>query len=132
MENRSLSPDWCSRRGRRDVPCTTEANGLVVSPGKYSIRHRLSARMAVLGGFASALCLSASIQAGVVISEFRTRGPNGASDEFIELYNNSDSPADISGWKINGSSSTGTIATRLTVNTNTIIPARGHFLATNS
>jgi hypothetical protein len=27
----------------------------------------------------------------VVISEFRTRGPNGASDEFIEIYNKSDS-----------------------------------------
>jgi len=27
--------------------------------------------------------------AGVVISEFRFRGPNGGSDEFIELYNNS-------------------------------------------
>ncbi|MDQ2974904.1 MAG: lamin tail domain-containing protein, partial [Acidobacteriota bacterium] len=56
----------------------------------------------------------------VVISEFRTRGPSGASDEFVELYNNSDSIVDISGWKIKGSSSTGaTITNKLTINNGT-------------
>ena len=69
---------------------------------------------------------------GVVISEFRTRGPAGALDEFIELYNNSDGVADISGWKINGSNSSGSTSTRLTINAGTTISARGHFLATNS
>ncbi|PYS63959.1 MAG: hypothetical protein DMF74_08435, partial [Acidobacteria bacterium] len=68
----------------------------------------------------------------VVISEFRTRGPNGANDEFIEIYNSTDSPIDISGWKIKGSNSSGTVATRVTVNNNTTLPARGHLLATNS
>jgi len=68
----------------------------------------------------------------VVISEFRTRGTAGASDEFVELYNNSDSPVDVSGWKIRGSSNGGTITNKLTINTTTIIAARGHFLATNS
>lgn len=68
----------------------------------------------------------------VVISEFRTRGPNGAGDEFIELYNNSDVSVDISGWKVRTSSSGGTISTRLTINSGTFIPSRGHFLATNS
>ena len=29
------------------------------------------------------------VEAQLVISEFRVRGPNGANDEFIELYNNS-------------------------------------------
>ena len=68
----------------------------------------------------------------VVISEFRTRGPNGASDEFIEIYNKSDSAVNVSGLKIRGSSSTGTITTRLTITSNTFIPARGHLLAVNS
>jgi len=70
--------------------------------------------------------------AGVLISEFRTRGPNGASDEFVELYNNSDSAADVSSWKINASNSSGTTGTRVTINGGTTIPAHGHFLATNS
>src|SRR5689334_996297 len=55
------------------------------------------------------------VQAGIVISEFRTRGPNGAADEFIELYNNSSSVVDVSGWKINGSNSSGATSTRLTI-----------------
>jgi uncharacterized protein (TIGR03437 family) len=68
----------------------------------------------------------------VVISEFRTRGPGGAGDEFIELYNNSTTPIDISGWKIKGSSSAGGVSVRLTVTSGTVLPARGHFLAGNS
>src|SRR6185312_8562524 len=68
----------------------------------------------------------------IVISEFRTRGPNGGNDEFIELYNNSDSAIDVSGWKIRGSNNAGAVSTRLTINNGTSIPARRHFLATNS
>ena len=68
----------------------------------------------------------------IVISEFRTRGPNGANDEFIELYNNSDSPVSVAGWKIRASNSTGTVGTRLTISTGTVIAGRGHFLATNA
>jgi hypothetical protein len=68
----------------------------------------------------------------VKISEFRTRGPNGGNDEFIELYNNSDFPVDISGWKINGSNASGTTTTRVTIVSGTVLLARTHFLATNS
>ena len=34
----------------------------------------------------------------IVISEFRTRGPAGGNDEFVELRNRSAVPVDISGW----------------------------------
>jgi len=68
----------------------------------------------------------------LLISEFRTRGPAGASDEFVEIYNNSDTPMSIGGLKIRGSSSTATITTRLTINASATIPAHGHFLAVNS
>jgi predicted outer membrane repeat protein len=67
--------------------------------------------------------------ASIVISEFRTRGPAGAGDEFVELYNNSDTAVDVSGWKINASNNAGTTSTRLTITAGTMIPARGHFLA---
>jgi endonuclease G len=72
-----------------------------------------------------------AVSPNIVISEFRTRGPNGAADEFVELYNNTDSAVNIGGWKINGSNSSGTTSTRLTITAGTMIPARGHFLATN-
>jgi len=68
----------------------------------------------------------------IVISEFRTRGPNGASDEFIELYNNTAAPIDISGWKIKGSSNSGGIGVRLTINAGTLLPPLKHFLVGNS
>src|SRR5439155_8655767 len=70
--------------------------------------------------------------ATVVISEFRTRGPNGASDEFVEVYNNSDAAVDISGWKLNGSNNTAGTSTRGTVPPNTSLPARKPYLLTNS
>ena len=68
----------------------------------------------------------------VVISEFRTRGPNGGNDEFIELYNLSNSAIDIGGWKIKGSNSGGSTSTRLTIASGTTLNPGCHFLATNS
>ncbi len=68
----------------------------------------------------------------VVISEFRTRGPGGANDEFVELYNLTGSPINVGGWKINRSNGSGTINTQITITAGTLIPAFGHFLATNS
>lgn len=68
----------------------------------------------------------------VVISEFRTRGPNGGSDEFIELYNLSASPVTIGSWKIRGSNSAGTVGDRATIPTGTILNPGCHYLLTNS
>src|SRR6185436_14424010 len=56
----------------------------------------------------------------VVISEFRTRGPGvtaagAATDEFVELYNPTANPIDITGWKINGSNNAAGISTRATI-----------------
>jgi hypothetical protein len=44
---------------------------------------------------------AAAISNTVVISEFRTRGLGGVDDQFIELYNLSNSPVDITGYYIN-------------------------------
>ena len=73
-----------------------------------------------------------AVSSTVVISEFRTVGPNGGNDEFIELYNLSNSAVDISGWTIRGSNNAAGVSIRLTVSASTSIPAHGHFLATNS
>src|SRR5438874_7200462 len=66
-----------------------------------------------------------AVSTTVVISEFRVRGPNGGSDEFIELYNVTNGPINIGGWKINGSSSTGVTSTRLTITLGTTIATHG-------
>jgi hypothetical protein len=87
-------------------------------------------RFCILATFVGSLLNALVVNGGVVISEFRTRGPNGPGDEFVELYNNSDTAADVSGWKIKVSSNSGGVATRLTIAASTTILAHGHFLAT--
>jgi hypothetical protein len=91
----------------------------------------------------------------IVISEFRLRGPDpdgagpetGELDEFIELYNNSDSdfivvdssplPALASrGWAIVSddplnADPTELLTAKFTIPVGTLIPARGHYLITN-
>ncbi|MCW5853529.1 MAG: VCBS repeat-containing protein, partial [Anaerolineae bacterium] len=68
---------------------------------------------------------------GVVISEFRTTGPNGTNDEFIELYNPTGSTVNIGNWKINGSSSSGTTALRATIPAGTQLNSGCHYLVVN-
>ncbi len=71
------------------------------------------------------------ISTTIVVSEFRTRGPAGANDEFVELFNLSPDAIDIGGWKIAGSNASGGTSTRLTVAAGTILPGGCRFLATN-
>ena len=79
----------------------------------------------------------------LIISEFRLSGPNGPSDEFIEIYNNSDSSHTVnsvdgtsSGYAIVGSSNAvlndSLPATRIVIPNGTVIPARTHMLFTNA
>jgi hypothetical protein len=72
------------------------------------------------------------ISSTVVISEFRVRGPNGGSDEFVEIYNLSSSAVNIGGWKLRGSNSSGTVGTRATIPAGTMIQPGCFYLFTNS
>src|ERR1043166_300131 len=78
-----------------------------------SSRVFVASAFVVLAVFAFMVFLSFSsrvqaVSTNVVISEFRVRGPNGAADEFIELYNLSGAPVAIGGWKKRGSKKAGT------------------------
>jgi len=73
-----------------------------------------------------------AVSTTVVISEFRTRGPKGGNDEFIELYNLSSSPVNIGGWKVMGSNSSGTTSTRATIPANVTLNSGCHYLFTNT
>jgi hypothetical protein len=74
--------------------------------------------------------------APVVISEFRSAGPNGAEDEFIELYNNTNAVSvDISGWSIVQLAPGNCAATPViiaTIPANTILQPRKHYLLVGS
>jgi hypothetical protein len=73
-----------------------------------------------------------AISSTVVISEFRTRGPAGGNDEFIELFNLSLSTVDISGWEIRGSNSEGTVTTSVIIANGVSLNPFCRFLLTNS
>jgi hypothetical protein len=65
----------------------------------------------------------------IVISEFATRGPLGASDEFIELYNPSGTPVNIGNWYISKSSDCGSSTTTLVyIYYGTILKPGQHYL----
>jgi hypothetical protein len=76
--------------------------------------------------------LPASIN--LIISEFRLRGPLGAADEFIELYNNSDAPLTVCssdgspGWAVVSADG----LSRFVINNGTVIAPRAHYLGANS
>jgi uncharacterized repeat protein (TIGR01451 family) len=69
----------------------------------------------------------------ILISEFRLRGPAGANDEYIEIYNNSATPHSVQATDDSGgyavAASDGVI--RCTIPNGTLLPARGHFLCVN-
>ena len=70
----------------------------------------------------------------MVISEFRVRGPSGANDEFIEIYNNSGADHTVAdsgagtGYAVAASNG----VARCVIPNGTVIPNRGHYLCTNS
>lgn len=84
--------------------------------------------------------ISAQSGTGIVISEFRFAGPSGVSDEFIELFNASSSPIDVTGWTIRASNNVNppSVSVRLTIGgptlplKQTIINPGCYFLAANT
>jgi Concanavalin A-like lectin/glucanases superfamily/Lamin Tail Domain len=74
--------------------------------------------------------LTPSASDHIVISEFRTLGPLGAEDEFIELYNPTGAPVNIGNWLIRKSIGCGTnISTLVTIYYGTILLPGQHYLA---
>ena len=71
---------------------------------------RALAGIAFFTALAAALPLTAfAAAAHVVISEFATRGPTAATDEFVELYNPTENAVDLSGWKMQYKATASTI-----------------------
>jgi uncharacterized repeat protein (TIGR01451 family) len=112
----------------QDTPLDTIISNTVTgtsdTPDPEPSNNSATAFTTVIGPFAG----------DVLISEFRLRGPGGVDDEFIELYNNTETPIAVSttdgtdGWAV--AASDGVI--RFIIPNGTVIPARGHFLGVNS
>src|SRR5215204_3632638 len=70
--------------------------------------------------------------AQLIISEFRVRGPNGANDEFIELYNNSGADHTVAGGGTGYAVAASDGVARCVIPNGTVVPNRGHYLCVNS
>ncbi len=68
----------------------------------------------------------------IVISQFRTRGPRGANDEFIELYNPISGTVTIGGWLLRVSNGSSAVDTRVTINANVQLVSGQHYLIANN
>lgn len=77
---------------------------------------------------------SSATSSQLLISEFRLRGPSGANDEFVEIFNNTGVAHTVAdsgaGAGYGLAASDGVL--RCTIANGTVIPAGGHFLCTNS
>lgn len=117
-----------------DVPATqVPAQTGVQLPSTNTVRAEKSGGIKVTPKGAPSPQIAAA--AGqLVISEFRVRGPNGANDEFIEIYNNSGADHTVAdsgagtGYGVVASDGT----TRCVIPNGTVIPNRGHYLCVNS
>ena len=95
-----------------------------------------TAIVAVAAGLALTMSVE-SADAQIIISEFRLRGPSGANDEFVELYNNSGADHTVAAAVTDGSGDGYAVVasdgvTRCVIPDGTVIPNRGHFLCANS
>ena len=108
----------------RDTTISNTVNGTTTTPDPDTSNNSATAFTVVTGPFAGDL----------LISEFRLRGPGGANDEFVELYNNTETPIAVSttdgssGWAL--AASDGVI--RFIIPNGTLIPGHGHYLGVNS
>jgi hypothetical protein len=101
---------------------------------RRSVRIACIASLAAGALFVGAPADAQTATAGqLLISEFRVRGPNGASDEFIEIYNNigaAHTVTALSGTGYGVAASDG--VTRCSIPNGTVIPAGGHYLCVNT
>lgn len=108
----------------RDTTINNTANVTSDTPDPEPANNSATALTVVTGPFAG----------DVLISEFRFRGPGGAADEYVELYNNTDVPISVSAS--DGSDGYALVASdgavRFVIPNGTNIPARGHYLGVNS
>ncbi|HEX5704275.1 MAG TPA: Ig-like domain-containing protein [Pyrinomonadaceae bacterium] len=94
----------------------------------------------LIDGNATGTIKSANTAGAVLISELRTSGPGGSADDFVEIYNNSNSPLTVAAtdssagygvYKM-GADCNATPVLLGVIPNGTIIPARGHYLLVGS
>ena len=120
------------------VPVLADNNAESVEQFEVVLSNPVNATIA--DGTATGTILNSNQPATIMISELRTSGPAGAGDDFVEIYNNSDSPVTVasadasSGFGLfkMGATCSDTPVLIGVIPNGTVIPARGHYLFVGS
>ncbi|MGI9065958.1 MAG: lamin tail domain-containing protein, partial [Pyrinomonadaceae bacterium] len=116
-----------------DTSATGSATATLTGQASGSAQITAAANNGSINVTSSTAILTVEPGAGqLLISEFRTRGPNGASDEFIEIYNPTLSTVTIGGLRIRASNSAGGVSDRITIPAGTTLPSGRHYLIANN
>jgi hypothetical protein len=123
------------------VPVTVCADNAPAEPDETLLLDISGASSATIADAQAAGIITAANPPGsFVISELRTSGPGGAGDDFVELYNHTDSPLSVAAsdasagygvYKM-GADCNATPVLVAAIPNGTVIPARGHYLLTGS
>ena len=114
-------------------PAAEGANYTVDAAGTYFIKVRHFDGAAGTGTYNIHIVNTSAVTSPLIISEFRVRGPSGANDEFVDIYNNSNTSTTVASQVGSGFAVAASDATvRCTIPNGTVIPGRGHYLCTNS
>lgn len=115
------------------VPVLSDASA---EPDETFLLQLSNASGAHLDGAQATGAIAAAQPGAVLVSELRTSGPNGAGDDFVEVYNNSASPVTVgpTAWALVASNQgcAGDPVVVGLIPSGTVIPARGHYLFVGS
>jgi hypothetical protein len=122
---------WSS--GNRTVATIAEDGLLtVLAQGATTVRASYRNTFALCAVHADNTPSPPSTGAGIVINEFRTRGPNGGNDEFVELRNATSAVIDIGRWKLMLSERSLALTALATLPAGIVLNPGCHFLLTRS
>ena len=108
----------------------------IVEPDETFLLNLSNATGGTIVGGPAVGTITQNVPGTFLISELRTSGPGGPGDDFVELYNNTDSPLTITasdasaGFGVfkTGVDCNATPVLIATILSGTVIPARGHYL----
>ncbi|MDT7605283.1 MAG: hypothetical protein QOF61_3280, partial [Acidobacteriota bacterium] len=132
--------NFASGETTKTVSVSVNADGFAEGNETFTVNlSNPSPPLTILDGTGLGTITDAVSAGQVIISEFRFHGANGAQDEFVELYNNSNSDVTVAtddgtpGWALAAIMPDGTTVDLLaTIPAGTVIPARSHYLIADS
>ena len=115
---------------------TSSNTGVATVDQSGFVRHRATGQVDIRATYQNvtgsrSLDIVVGFGTSVVINEFGTRGPDESTDDFVELRNDTASPVDISGWRINEWRPTSGVQTQFVVPNGIVLAPGCHYLVAN-